>query len=100
MSYCEARGRGLRAAAGVGAVLAVLRATGVARVSGGLIRAFGIAGTAVLVASIIYWPPISGYRYLGVTDLAALAGAILVITGGAMMGPAPMHATAPRSDGR
>lgn len=80
----------------VGALLAVLRAAGAARVGGGLIRAFGIANAAVLLANIIYWAVNPDYRYLGVTDLAALVGSILIITGGTMIGPASTPATALR----
>jgi hypothetical protein len=80
----------------IAGLLALLRGTGAARISGGLIRAFGIANAAALVAYMVYWAINPEYRYVGVTDLAALAGAILIIIGGGMLGPAPV----PQADWR
>ena len=71
----------------VAAILAILRASG-ARVGGGIIRAFGTAAVIAMIAYIISGLASSEYRWLGVTDLAALAGAILIIIGGGLLGPA------------
>lgn len=78
----------------VAAILAILRASG-ARVGGGIIRAFGIAAVIAMVAYIISGLASSEYRWLAVTDLAALAGAILIIIGGGLLGPAAGPASTP-----
>lgn len=71
----------------VAAILAVIRASG-ARVGGGIIRAFGIAAVVTTIAYIISGLFGSEYRWIALTDLAALAGAVLVIIGGGLLGPA------------
>lgn len=76
------------------AILAVLRASG-ARVSGGIIRAFGIAAVIAMIAYIISGLASGEYRWLAVTDLAALAGAILIIIGGGLLGAASGPASSP-----
>ena len=78
----------------VAAILAILRASG-ARVGGGIIRAFGIAAVIAMVAYIISGLASSEYRWLAVTDLAALAGAILIVIGGGLLGPAAGPASTP-----
>jgi ABC-type sugar transport system permease subunit len=69
------------------AVLALLRAAG-ARVGGGVIRAFGIAAAIATVAYMVVWATSGDYRWLAVTDLAALVGAVLIIIGGGLLGSA------------
>ena len=76
------------------AILAVLRASG-ARVSGGVIRSFGVAAVIAMIAYIISGLASGEYRWIAVTDLAALVGAILVIIGGGLLAAASRPASAP-----
>lgn len=73
----------------IAAVLALLRGTAGVRVSGGLIRGFGIAAAVASVLYIIAWATYPDYSYIGLTDIAGLVGNILIIVGGSMMGRAP-----------
>jgi len=75
------------------AVLAVLRAGG-ARINGSIIPAFGIAALVAIVANLISGLASEEYRWFAVTDLASLAGAILIIIGGGLLGPASTPASA------
>ncbi len=65
------------------------------RVGGGIIRGFGIAAVVATVAYIIAGLASGDYRWIAVTDLAALAGAILIIIGGGLLGPAAGPASTP-----
>lgn len=78
----------------VAAILAVLRASG-ARISGGIIRPFGVAAVIATIAYIISGLTSSEYRWIALTDLAALAGAILIIIGGGPLGAASEPASTP-----
>jgi hypothetical protein len=71
----------------VAAILAAMRAAG-ARIGGGAIRAFGIAAVVATIAYIVSGLISSEYRWFAVTDVAALAGAVLVVVGGGLLGPA------------
>jgi hypothetical protein len=73
----------------VAAILALLRGTAGARVSGGLIQVFGILAAVASILYIIAWLTYPDYPYLGLTDIAGLVGNILIIIGGGMMGRAP-----------
>lgn len=76
------------------AVLALVRAGG-GRIGGSIIRAFGIAAAAATIVYMIAWALGGEYKYFAVTDLAAVAGAVLIIIGGTLLGPAAASVTSP-----
>ena len=73
----------------VAGIQALRRGLGGAPVNGRVLRAFGIASAVVFVAYEVCFVTDPAWRTLLVTDVAALIGAVLVIVGGTLMGPAP-----------
>ena len=71
-------------------VQALRRGFAGARVSGGVLRAIGVAALVTFIAIDVYWAALSPtVRSVWVSDIPALIGALLIIAGGTLMGPAP-----------
>jgi len=74
----------------VASIQAVRRGLAGAWVSGRVLRAFGMAALAMLIARSGYWATTSPtWRGADVSDLPALVGTLLTIVGGTLMGPDP-----------